>query len=102
MNYYKIRFFYDSLLVQRLYYPKFLLFSKFIIISWRQAINLFFRIFITFKYNFIESYFGSYLGLDSFLSLKFFLNSFGCSNLFICAKGGSHIDFRFFFQLMIL
>ena len=84
---------------QRLTYPQYLLNNKFINISWKQAFILFIRILYLFKNNNIESFCGSFIDLESGITLKHFFNNFGCSNIWFLNDFASNFDFRFFFEL---
>lgn len=52
-----------------------------------------------YKNNFIESYCGPFLDIESAISLKYFFNNFGCSNIRYVNDFCSFLDFRIFFQL---
>ncbi len=80
-------------------YPQLLLNNKFINISWKQAFLVFIRILYLFKNNFIECFFGSFLDLETGITLKYFLNNFGCSRIWSLDDFFSFVDFRCYFQL---
>lgn len=48
-----------------------------------QAFHLFIRVMFTFRYDFIYIFCGLALNLESALSLKSFVNSFGCGNIYL-------------------
>ena len=101
----KARFSYDSLLINRINYPKLNLNNKFIVISWDYAILWFFKFFknvILKNHNIIASV-GFFSDLQTTLSLKGFLNTFGCSNILYNLKKINWIfDFKDLFSLNIL
>ena len=98
----KSRFSYDSLNINRINYPKFKAFGKLVVISWDFAITLFFyfiRKTIIKKQNIIASL-NYYNDLQTILSIKSFLNSFGSLNISYNLKKISWIfDFSNFFYL---
>ena len=101
----KARFSYDSLLVNRINYPKVNLFNKYIVISWDFATIIFFFLIknsILNKNNIISSI-GYFSDLQTALSLKTFFNMFGCSNILYNLKKINWIyDLTEFFSLNIL
>lgn len=101
----KARFSYDSLLVNRINYPKLNLFNKYIVISWDFATTIFFYFFkqsIINKNNIVSSI-GYFSDLQTSLSLKTFFNMFGCSNiLYNLKKINWMCDLAEFFCLNIL
>jgi NADH-quinone oxidoreductase subunit G len=79
----RTRFSYDSLLINRIYYPKIKIQNKFIVMSWDFIIQLLF-----FKFNyyiisnkFICCWIGYYLDLITALSIKSFFYNLGFSNI---------------------
>jgi len=101
----KARFSYDSLLVNRINYPKLNLYNKYIVISWDFATLIFFYFIkssILNKNNIISSI-GYFSDLQTSLSLKTFFNMFGCSNILYNLKKINWIyDLTEFFCLNIL
>lgn len=101
----KARFSYDSLLINRINYPKLNLNNKYIVISWDYAILWFFKFFkntILNNLNIISSI-GFFSDLQTTLSLKGFFNTFGCSNILYNLKKINWIfDFKDLFSLNIL
>lgn len=95
----KARFSYDALSLQRLYYPKLKIINNFIVISWVKALKLFIDYIFDIELKNIEAICGPFLDLETGLLLKYFFNSFGCSNIFY--QGSSlnliNTDFRFMF-----
>lgn len=73
--------------------------NKLINISWKQAFILFIRILYLFKNNLIESFCGPFIDLESGITLKYFFNNFGCSNIWFFNNFSSSIDFRYYFEL---
>lgn len=88
-----------SFLTNRLFYPKINVYSSLIIVSWFNA----FKTFLFFLFSFFSKKFfclsGSFLDLEAVSSLKFFLNSIGCSNYSFSLTFFGSFDFRFFFLL---
>jgi len=97
----KTRFSYDSLLINRIYYPKLNLYNKFIVFSWDFIISiLFYNIkYYILKYNDINCILGNFIDLYSMLSIKSFFNSFGCQNILFNIKFNYIYDFSYFFIL---
>lgn len=97
----KARFVYDSFNNQRLYYPKLKLHLKFIILSWKYALILFLHLLYNKCKNNIDIYCGPFISLDLALTLKSFLNSLGCSNIYYFENNINNIDFRYSYILNI-
>lgn len=57
------------------------------------------RSLFAYRYSYIEVFCGSYLNIEAAISLKFFFNSFGCSNIYYFTEFIVMSDFRFFYQL---
>lgn len=88
-----------SFLANRLFYPKINVFSSLIVVSWFNAFKTFmFFLFSFFSRNFF-CFSGLFLDLEAVSSLKFLLNSLGCSNYSFSLVPFSFFDFRFFFLL---
>ena len=97
----KARFSYDALLINRIYYPKFNLYNKFVVLSWDFIINiLFYNLkYYLLRYSDINCILGNFIDLYTALSIKSFFNSFGCSNILFNLKFNYLYDFDFFFKL---
>ncbi len=95
----KARFLYDSFNIQRISYPKLKLYKKFIIISWKIALILFFHLLKKQSKNFIEIYCGYYLSLDNCYSLKYFFTNLGCFNIYYLNIDNNISDFRYSYLL---
>ena len=101
----KARFSYDSLLINRINYPKLNLLNKYIVISWDFATVIFFYFFkfTLLANNNIISSIGYFSDLQTSLSLKTFFNMFGCSNILYNLKKINWVyDLTEFFCLNIL
>ena len=101
----KTRFSYDSLLINRINYPKLNLLNKYIVISWDFATVIFFKYLknTIYKQNDLFSSIGYFTDLQTSLSLKTFFNIFGCSNILYNLKKINWIfDLKEFFCLNIL
>ena len=97
----KTRFSYDSLLINRIYYPKLNLYNKFVVFSWDFIIDfLFYNIkkFVLY-YNDINCILGNFIDLYTSLSIKSFYNSFGCCNIIFNIKFNYIYDFTYLFIL---
>lgn len=101
----KSRFSYDSLIINRISYPKYNLLNKFIVISWDFALVLFCDLFnknILNNYNILGSI-GYFSDLHTSLSLKIFFNIFGSSNILYNSKKLEWIyDLQKYFGLNVL
>jgi NADH-quinone oxidoreductase chain G len=97
----KTRFSYDSLLINRNFYPKLNLYEKFVVFSWDFVIHfLFYNINkYIFKYNDINCIIGNFIDLYSALSIKSFFNTFGCNNIIFNIKFNFIYDFNYLFTL---
>jgi NADH-quinone oxidoreductase chain G len=95
----KARFSYDSLNVQRHFYPRIRLFSKFVVLSWEAIINIFFVFLFSRYYFFFEVICGFFLDIETAFSVKDFFNSLGCSNLNYQHNYDLLFDFRFLYLL---
>lgn len=95
----KTRFSYDSLLINRIYYPKFNLYNKFVVFSWDFIIDLFFYKIKNFilLHNDINCILGNFLDLYSSLSVKSFFSSFGCHNIILNFKFNFIYDFNYLY-----
>jgi NADH-quinone oxidoreductase subunit G len=85
--------------MQRNNFPRFKIFSKFIVISWFNAINIFFDFLFLGEFFFIEAVIGSFLDLEGSFCLKNFFNSFGCSSINYQFNSCLFCDYRFYFIL---
>ena len=92
----KTRFSYDSLLLNRISYPKIKYLNKFIVFSWNFLINYMLKL-IKFKKNFIISILGPFVDIMTSLSLKNFFNIIGISSIISYFKFKWVYDFKFFF-----
>jgi NADH-quinone oxidoreductase chain G len=96
----KIRYVYDAFNVQRLYYPKFNIAKKFVVVSWKAALYLFLHNLFLWKNLSIEAVCGPFLDLEACLSLKGFFLSLGCSSLsYFDSALSLSCDFRAFYFL---
>ena len=96
----KARFSYDSLNLQRLYYPKVKLNSKFIDISWEQALFLFISNLLDFINDNLMCIFGEFSSLECVSGLKELFNQMGCSHLYYSSSLYNYnCDFRFLYLL---
>lgn len=97
----KIRFSYDFVYNQRLQTPWFRLnknSNRFISLSWIDSVRLFFFELINTKYLNIIG--GNFIDLFTFVSLKDFFTSIGCSNFFFSYNDYFlNVDFRFSYLL---
>jgi NADH dehydrogenase/NADH:ubiquinone oxidoreductase subunit G len=87
--------------MQRNNYPRVKIFSKLIVVSWYNAINIFFLFLFTKDFNYFEAKTGSFLDLESLYSLKILFNSLGCSNINYQFNYNLFFDFRFTFLMNI-
>jgi NADH-quinone oxidoreductase subunit G len=94
----KTRFAYDSLLLNRISYPKIKYFNKLIVFSWDFLIKYILKI-IKFKKNFIMGILGPFIDIITGLSLKNFFNIIGISLIVSYFKFKWIYDFKFFFLL---
>lgn len=97
----KTRFSYDSLNIQRIYYPKILFNNKLIIICWSTAIYFYFSAIFQFRQSYLNTICGPFFDLEATIALKNFFNSFGCSNTNYFENSSRYLisDFRFFYFL---
>lgn len=75
------------------------LFSKLVVVSWSVAFSVFFDNLFGCKYSYLEAIVGSFLDLETAVSLKSFFNSFGCSNINYQYNNSYFSDFRFSYLL---
>lgn len=73
--------------------------SKFIPISWSKIPVIFFLKLLLVRFDFVSIFCGSFLDLVAAFSLKKFLNSFGCFNVYSVDSNLCEIDYRYYFQL---
>lgn len=95
----KARFSYDSLLLNRISYPKIKYLNKFVVFSWDFSINYILK---AINKNFINSIcciIGPFIDVVSAFSLKTFFNNFGSSFLITYLKYNWIYDFKFMFLL---
>jgi NADH dehydrogenase/NADH:ubiquinone oxidoreductase subunit G len=98
----KVRFSYDSLNLQRLNYPKIKLNSKFVNISWDNAIIIFINYMIDYMNENIMCIFGELGSLELVCSLKEFFNYIGCNNIYYSSSLYNYnCDFRFLYLLNV-
>lgn len=97
----KARFSYDSLNINRCYYPKLNILYKFLVISWDVAIDFIFCYIKRFIYIFQSFYslMNPFIDLPSCLSLKKFFNVLGGSKIFYKKRNKWIFDFKFFYLL---
>lgn len=94
----KTRFSYDSLLLNRIIYPKIKYFNKLIVFSWDFLIKYILKV-IKLKKNFIVGILGPFIDIITSLSLKNFFNIIGVSSILSYFKFKWIYDFKFFFLL---
>ena len=94
----KIRFSYDSFLLNRINYPKIKYINKFVVFSWDFLINYILK-WIRRKNNIIFSLLGPFVDIITSLSLKNFFNIQGLSSIVLYFKIRWLYDFKFFFLL---
>jgi NADH-quinone oxidoreductase subunit G len=83
-----------------LYYPKWKVGASHTVISWNLAAKYFWQALSETASSFFGVFCGSFLDLQAALYLKTFVNSFGCSNIFLMDNPFFDlVDFRFYFQL---
>lgn len=70
-----------------------------VVVSWFNAFKTFFFFIYSFFFKNFVVITGCFLDLESSFSLKFFLNSLGCSNYNFEYNFGNLFDFRFFYLL---
>lgn len=73
--------------------------SKFIPISWEKIPAIFFYKLLFNRFDFFSVFCGSFLDVVAAFSLKKFLNSFGCFNIYSVDSNLLNCDYRCFFQL---
>lgn len=94
----KARFSYDSLLLNRINYPKIKYINKLIVFSWDFLINYILK-WIKRKNNIIIGLLGPFVDIITCLSLKNFFNIIGISSIITYFKLKWIYDFKFFFFL---
>ena len=94
----KARFSYDSLLLNRLNYPKIKYINKFVVFSWDFSVNYILK-WINRKNNIIYGILGPFVDIVTSLSLKNFFNLVGISSIVSYLKLKWIYDFKFFFLL---
>lgn len=95
----KCRFIYDSFNIQRLSYPKLKLKFKFIIISWKLAINIYLLLLLK-KYNkYIEVFCNIFINIELSYILKYFFNRIGCLNINYIENLRNNPDLRYTYLL---
>lgn len=95
----KTRFAYDSLLLNRISYPKIKYINKFIVFSWDFLINYILKWMKRKNNKFITGVLGPFIDLTTSLSLKNFFNIIGISSIFSYFKFKWFYDFKFFYLL---
>lgn len=95
----KARFSYDSLQMQRSYYPQVNLYGKFINLSWTTALLILLRQFQNSLGSIVEVVCGSYLSIEAAMALKYYFAGYGCSTICYENDNFSLFDFRFSFLL---
>jgi len=92
------RFYYDSLLYQRLNYPKFLFKFLLVKISWSVAFKFIYSYIYSNNYNLWQICLNPFLNFEEIFVIKEFFTSFGCNNFkFGVENLKLLIDFRGFF-----
>lgn len=94
----KARFSYDSLLLNRINYPKLKYMNKFIVFSWDFSIKYILK-WIKRKNNFICGILGAFVDIVTSLSLKNFFNVIGVSSIITYLKSKWMYDFKFFYLI---
>jgi len=94
----KARFSYDSLLLNRINYPKIKYINKFIVFSWDFSIKYILK-WINRKNNFIIGILGAFVDIITSLSLKNFFNIIGVSSIISYFKSKWIYDFKFFYLI---
>lgn len=97
----KARWAFDCINMQRINYPKVSLKSKFVLVSWTYAINIFLNVLFLNRKNFINSIIGNFIDLESSLCMKSFFSSFGCSNIFFLNENKPSFDLRYSYLLNV-
>lgn len=95
----KARFSYDALMVNRINFPQILIYGKFIVISLYTAVCLFLRMFYKYRFLWVDIICGSFLTLETMISLKTYFNNCGCSNINFYNINLYINDLRFFYLL---
>lgn len=95
----KVRFFYDSLYLQRLHYPKIRIADTLLVVSWDSILFLLLDFIFLKPFDILECVFGHFVDLELTLGFKDFFLSFGCSNFYYESGSNFLFDFRFFFLL---
>lgn len=94
----KARFSYDSLLLNRLNYPKIKFLKKYIVFSWDFSINYILK-WMNRKNNIIYGVLGPFSDIITGLSLKSFFSTIGVSSILTYFKFKWIWDFKFFYLL---
>lgn len=94
----KTRFAYDSLLLNRINYPKIKYINKYVVFSWDFLINYILK-WIKRKYHMIFGVIGPFIDIITSLSLKNFFNLLGISSIISYFKFKWIYDLKFFFLL---
>lgn len=94
----KTRFSYDSLLLNRINYPRIKYMNKFIVFSWDFLINYILK-WIKNKNNLIYGILGPFIDIITSISLKNFFNIIGIDSIISYFKFKWIYDFKFFFFL---
>jgi len=97
----KARFSYDSLFVNRVYYPKIKINLKLINFSWVFVFTFFLNILNNLFFNYLQVITGFFLDFESGLAIKSFFNSCGCSNFYYTIFEKKKFDLRSFFLLNV-
>ncbi len=95
----KCRFVYDAFNVQRLSYPKLKLNLKFIIISWKLAINIYLLLLLKKYSKYIEVFCNIFFNIQLSFILKYFFNKIGCLNINYVEKLKNNPDLRYTYLL---
>lgn len=100
MDYYKARFCFDALNIQRITYPQLKIYGKLITVSWVMAIAIFIYILYLYREFSIKGFLGNFIDLGSMFIYKSLFKSIGLSNIyFIEGNGNLFIDTRLSFLL---
>jgi NADH-quinone oxidoreductase subunit G len=94
----KTRFSYDSLVLNRINYPKIKFLNKLIVFSWDFSIDYILK-WVKRKNNTIYGFLGPFVDIITSLSLKNFFNLVGVSSIVTYLKIKWNYDFKFFFLL---
>lgn len=93
----KTRFSFDSLIINRLNYPKIKINNKLVVFSWKNFIPFFLKILNYNFFRYISGFIGPFVDLTGALNLKTFFSIFGCSNLSYYNVFNWIYDFKFSF-----